>query len=149
MAPSTSAPTKSDPVADVDIRYDPLPGSKKVYVTSEADSRIKVPFREITLNPSVGLNDEREENAPIRLYDPSGPYTDPDASISINDVTVNDLDDNELSLEKGRGLTNYSVILNNLSRLEGETPASEPETDAGWLTSARPPDVEGHDNAPE
>lgn len=58
-----------------------IPNSKKIYVTgSRAD--IRVPMREISCSPTQtqkGL----EANTPITVYDTSGPYTDPDASIDI------------------------------------------------------------------
>ncbi len=52
----------------------PLPGSRKVYVEgSRAD--LRVPMREIELSPTTSRNGEEQENAPIRVYDASGPYT--------------------------------------------------------------------------
>ena len=56
-------------------------GSKKVYVTGSS-SDIKVPMREIELSPTTGTFGE-EENPPVRVYDTSGPYTDPDHSVDI------------------------------------------------------------------
>ncbi|MBZ5753219.1 phosphomethylpyrimidine synthase ThiC [Metabacillus rhizolycopersici] len=56
-------------------------GSKKVYVTGSR-SDIKVPMREIELSPTTGAFGE-EENPPVRVYDTSGPYTDPDYSVDI------------------------------------------------------------------
>ncbi|MFZ4763173.1 MAG: phosphomethylpyrimidine synthase ThiC [Alphaproteobacteria bacterium] len=50
-----------------------LPGSRKTYVAGQQYPDIKVPFREVALQPESG-----EE--PLRLYDTSGPYTD-DASV--------------------------------------------------------------------
>ncbi|MGO4379274.1 phosphomethylpyrimidine synthase ThiC [Pseudoduganella sp. RAF53_2] len=51
----------------------PLPNSRKLYVTgSRAD--IRVPMREISLSGN---------NAPVTVYDTSGPYTDPDVQIDI------------------------------------------------------------------
>ena len=59
----------------------PFPGSKKVYQTgSRAD--LRVPFREIALTPTGGRF-RAAENAPLRVYDPSGPYTDPEAVTDI------------------------------------------------------------------
>ena len=58
-----------------------IPNSKKIHVIgSRAD--IRVPMREISCSPTQtqkGL----EENTPITVYDTSGPYTDPEASIDI------------------------------------------------------------------
>ncbi|MGX9133198.1 phosphomethylpyrimidine synthase ThiC [Rummeliibacillus sp. JY-2-4R] len=58
-----------------------FPGSKKVYVTGSRPD-IKVPMREIELSPTTGAFGE-EENSPVRVYDTSGPYTDPDYSVDI------------------------------------------------------------------
>ncbi|MCM2973017.1 phosphomethylpyrimidine synthase ThiC [Larsenimonas suaedae] len=59
----------------------PLPASRKTYLQgSRAD--IQVPFREITLSPTT-TSGAHEENPPVLVYDTSGPYTDPAASIDI------------------------------------------------------------------
>src|SRR5436309_15719295 len=59
----------------------PIPGSRKTFIEgSRAD--IRVPAREIALTPTSGRFGE-EENPPLRVYDTSGPYTDPDATIDI------------------------------------------------------------------
>ena len=59
----------------------PLPGSRKVYVSGPAGMR--VPFREIALSASRGARGEREIHAPLRVYDTSGPYTDPEVPIDL------------------------------------------------------------------
>ncbi len=41
-------------------------------------------MREISLSPTTGAFGE-EENAPVRVYDTSGPYTDPDVQIDIHE----------------------------------------------------------------
>ncbi len=52
------------------------PGSRKVYQPGVMWPDIRVPFREVAVHPSA--------NEPaLTLYDPSGPYTDPTASIDI------------------------------------------------------------------
>ena len=48
----------------------PIAGSRKIYTSPEGRPDIRVPFREIALDPSA-----REE--PYRAYDTSGPFTDP------------------------------------------------------------------------
>ncbi|MEQ1864327.1 MAG: phosphomethylpyrimidine synthase ThiC [Micropepsaceae bacterium] len=53
-----------------------IPGSRKIYVAGERHTDLRVPFREVALHPSA-----KEE--PVKLYDPSGPYTDEDAKIDI------------------------------------------------------------------
>ncbi|OXS70524.1 phosphomethylpyrimidine synthase ThiC [Lysinibacillus sp. KCTC 33748] len=56
-------------------------GSKKVYVEGSRPD-ILVPMREIALSPTTGSFGE-EENAPVRVYDTSGPYTDPAHKVDI------------------------------------------------------------------
>ena len=59
----------------------PLPNSKKYYVAGSRPD-IRVPMREITLS-DTHLNNGSETNAPIYVYDCSGPYTDPAVKIDI------------------------------------------------------------------
>jgi phosphomethylpyrimidine synthase len=68
------------PSNDVASR-EPLPGSKKVSVPGPQGTR--VPFREIALNPTRGARGEVEINPSLRVYDTSGPYTDPEARIDL------------------------------------------------------------------
>ena len=56
-------------------------GSKKVYVEGSRPD-ILVPMREMALSPTTG-SFGNEENAPIRVYDTSGPYTDPAYQVDI------------------------------------------------------------------
>ncbi|WP_088106097.1 phosphomethylpyrimidine synthase ThiC [Halalkalibacter urbisdiaboli] len=56
-------------------------GSKKVYVEGTRPD-LKVPMREIGQSPTTGSFGE-EENAPVRVYDTSGPYTDPSHPVDI------------------------------------------------------------------
>ncbi|MFB7157733.1 MULTISPECIES: phosphomethylpyrimidine synthase ThiC [unclassified Lysinibacillus] len=56
-------------------------GSKKVYVEGSRPD-ILVAMREIALSPTTGSFGE-EENAPVRVYDTSGPYTDPAYKVDI------------------------------------------------------------------
>lgn len=58
-----------------------FPKSKKVYVEG-ARADIKVPFREIELSPTMTSSHE-EPNAPLRVYDTSGYYTDDQVGIEI------------------------------------------------------------------
>ena len=54
-----------------------FPGSHKVYVEGSRPD-IQVPMREITLSRTSGSAGD-EENAPVRVYDTSGAYTDKEA----------------------------------------------------------------------
>ena len=61
----------------------PFPSSKKVFIKGELPG-VRVPMREITLTPTKLMNSEQyEDNPPVLVYDPSGPYTDPDEKIDI------------------------------------------------------------------
>jgi hypothetical protein len=64
-----------------DAAVHPLPNSSKIYVEGSRPD-IRVPMREIAQSDtpaSFGV----EKNPPIVVYDTSGPYTDPGASIDI------------------------------------------------------------------
>lgn len=56
-------------------------GSKKVYIEGSRPD-IQVPMREISLSPTTGTFGE-EDNAPVRVYDTSGPYTDEAYKVDI------------------------------------------------------------------
>ncbi|MBM3117404.1 phosphomethylpyrimidine synthase ThiC [Jeongeupia naejangsanensis] len=59
----------------------PLPNSRKVYVEGSRPD-IRVPMREIT-QTDTPTSFGGEQNPPIYVYDCSGPYTDPDATIDV------------------------------------------------------------------
>jgi phosphomethylpyrimidine synthase len=65
------------------ITKDAFPASKKIYVDGKIHD-IKVAMREIaledTIHKSTGVV---EPNAPVTVYDTSGPYTDPNINIDI------------------------------------------------------------------
>jgi phosphomethylpyrimidine synthase len=52
--------------------------SRRVYVPGKLHPRLRVPFREIQLSPSRGPAGREEANEPVRVYDTSGPWGDPD-----------------------------------------------------------------------
>jgi phosphomethylpyrimidine synthase len=57
---------------------EPLPASRRVYLPGRIHPEIRVPVREITLSPTHGPNGALEPNDPVRVYDCSGPWGDPD-----------------------------------------------------------------------
>ena len=59
----------------------PHPSSKKVYVQGSRPD-LKVPMREVSLAPTSGRFGD-EDNPPFRLYDTSGPYTDPSIETDV------------------------------------------------------------------
>ncbi|WP_419205081.1 phosphomethylpyrimidine synthase ThiC [Photobacterium leiognathi] len=88
------------------LTVQPYPNSQKVYVQGSR-SDLRVPMREITLADSlVGGSKESpifEANEPVRVYDTSGFYTDPDKTIDIysglptvREQWILDRDDTEL-----------------------------------------------------
>ncbi|MDB5372107.1 MAG: phosphomethylpyrimidine synthase ThiC [Belnapia sp.] len=60
----------ASPVAEtLDVTTGPLPASRKVHIAGTHHPDIRVAMREIDLDPSAN-------EPPLRVYDPSGPYTD-------------------------------------------------------------------------
>ena len=54
-----------------------LPASKKVFVAGAIHPEIRVPMREIEVSPTKSYTGAIEKNAPVRVYDCSGPWGDP------------------------------------------------------------------------
>jgi len=75
------------PSITTSVTREPLSGSKKIYVSNDADT-FKVAMRHIELSPTLlrgeGDTAEYEENPPVRVYDTSGPFTDPSIEIDLN-----------------------------------------------------------------
>ena len=69
-------PLSETDVATPKVTTGPISGSRKIYATPDAAPELKVPVREIALDASSG-------EPPVPVYDPSGPYTDPDAAIDV------------------------------------------------------------------
>ena len=63
-------------ISEPQITTGALPASRKIYVEGSLHSAIRVPMREICVHPTSG-------ELPLTVYDSSGPYTDPDAAIDI------------------------------------------------------------------
>ena len=59
----------------------PFPKSRKIY-TEGSRADIRVPMREISQD-DTHTSSAPEKNPPIYVYDTSGPYTDPEASIDL------------------------------------------------------------------
>ncbi len=64
-----------------------FPGSEKVYLPGKQHKDIRVGMRRVNLTPTVTIDadgtEHREENAPVLVYDTSGPYGDKDAKIDL------------------------------------------------------------------
>jgi phosphomethylpyrimidine synthase len=61
-----------------------LPNSRKVYVEGK-HSGVRVPFREIALNPTKNFNGQIEANEPLRVYDTSGAWDDPSVRCDVRE----------------------------------------------------------------
>ncbi|HAB17765.1 MAG TPA: phosphomethylpyrimidine synthase, partial [Verrucomicrobiales bacterium] len=56
----------------------PLPNNTRVYVSGAMNPNLRVPMREIELSPTKAFNGRIEINEPVRVYDCSGPWGDPE-----------------------------------------------------------------------
>jgi len=61
---------------EIGVTTGPIRGSRKIHVESPRLPDVRVAMREISLEPGSG-------EPPVRVYDTSGPYTDPAATIDI------------------------------------------------------------------
>jgi phosphomethylpyrimidine synthase len=100
--PTNLSPKHLSEVAQVDQQsVQPFTRSQKIYVEGSRPD-IRVPMREITLDVTP-TDFGGEINAPVTVYDTSGPYTDPNVVIDVRkglaDVRsawINDRNDTEL-----------------------------------------------------
>jgi phosphomethylpyrimidine synthase len=53
-----------------------VPGSVRIYVPGKLHPEIRVPLREIHLQPTKSFTGQVEINEPVRIYDTSGPWGD-------------------------------------------------------------------------
>ncbi len=103
----------------------PFPNSKKIYVEGSRPD-IQVPMREITLTPTPieGSSPDKpavEQNPPVRVYDTSGVYSDPNVAVDVRKglPTVRD------AWIEERGDTE---ILNSESSIFTQQRLNDPET---------------------
>ena len=69
-------PLSESDLATPTVTTGPIAGSRKIYAVPQAAPDLRVPLREIPLSEGAG-----EE--PMRVYDPSGVYTDNDVAIDV------------------------------------------------------------------
>lgn len=83
---SKAGKTQKSPLNSENLHF---PSSRKVYVEGETAYKngrkfaLRVPFREIELTPSRAIDGTLEANEPVRVYDTSGPWTDPDIKCNV------------------------------------------------------------------
>ena len=82
----------------------PRPGSRKIFTSPVAAPDLKVPHREIDLHPTAN-------EAAVRVYDCSGPYSDPNAVIDV-----------ETGLPRER--TRWAVERGGVETYEGREPTA-------------------------
>src|SRR4051812_17399560 len=68
---------------DIPHSSPPLPNSRRIYVEGQLHSNLRVPFREISLSPTKTPSGRVEINDPVRVYDCSGPWGDPDVGCDV------------------------------------------------------------------
>ncbi|MFN3482182.1 MAG: phosphomethylpyrimidine synthase ThiC, partial [Rhabdaerophilum calidifontis] len=68
-------PPKNVQPAPETVTTGPIIGSRKVYASPASHPEMRVPFREVALTDPL--------EPPVRIYDPSGPYTETDARIDL------------------------------------------------------------------
>jgi phosphomethylpyrimidine synthase len=71
------APIETLELQSNDASREQLPASTRVYVEGALHPEVNVPMREIELSPTKNFSGELESNAPVRVYDCSGPWGDP------------------------------------------------------------------------
>src|SRR4051812_6942191 len=77
-----SVPAGEPAVGRPAITTGPLPGSHKIFVAGSRPD-VRVPMREIRVSPTQTSAGITVQNPPVTVYDPSGPYTDPDAVVDV------------------------------------------------------------------
>jgi phosphomethylpyrimidine synthase len=117
---SHRAPADRDRLPDASrITRDPFPGSTKRYVPGRIHPDVRVAMREVALGPSPATTPDGapEANAPVTIYDTSGPYTDPACAVDL-----------------ARGLpplrAPWIEARADVDRLEGPRPAGRGEAEA-------------------
>jgi phosphomethylpyrimidine synthase len=77
MPDSAPLPKSATKVEELRVTTGAFPASRKIHVAGQRHADIAVAMREIDLTASAG-------EPPVRVYDTSGPYSDPAAAIDIN-----------------------------------------------------------------
>jgi phosphomethylpyrimidine synthase len=62
---------------------DALPNSRRVYVPGKLHAELRVPFREIKVGDTKTYSGEIKPNEPVRVYETSGPWGDPDQTCDV------------------------------------------------------------------
>jgi len=137
----TTSPRSEPKPVEVDERRlaavtrGPLPASRKIHVAGALHPSVRVPMREVALSPTrrhTPGGTEAALNAPVVVYDTSGPYTDPEARIDLY-AGLPPLRDAWI---RGRGDVDE---LPGVSSEYGRLRLADPALDAVRFRRARPP----------
>ncbi|GJM25409.1 MAG: phosphomethylpyrimidine synthase [Phycisphaerae bacterium] len=85
MIQHTKDSVKDTPVQNKAITTGAISGSEKIYVDGSIHKDVRVPMRAIKQSPTLSRVPGGEDtiNPDVVVYDTSGPYTDPNASIDV------------------------------------------------------------------
>ena len=133
---STQSPNDIKPTG---LTTQPLPASHKVYVHSHQRPEISVAMRAVVLSNAQhgngnGNGHGAHANAPLMIYDTSGPYTDPEAQTDIRQG----LKPMRLDWIRGRGDVEELAASSYQAPVKKSGKASDPQTER-FPDSARRP----------
>ncbi len=133
---NTQSPNDTKPIG---LTTQPLPASHKVYVHSHQRPEISVAMRAVVLSNAQhgngnGNGHGAHANAPLMIYDTSGPYTDPEAQTDIR----RGLKPMRLDWIRGRGDVEELAGSSYQAPVKKNGKASDPQTER-FPDSARRP----------
>ena len=133
---TTQSPNDIKPTG---LTTQPLPASHKVYVHSHQRPEISVAMRAVVLSNAQqgngnGHGNGAHANAPLMIYDTSGPYTDPEAQTDIRQG----LKPMRLDWIRGRGDVEELAASSYQAPVKKNGKASDPQTER-FPDSARRP----------
>jgi phosphomethylpyrimidine synthase len=82
MAKKSFAEPLSESLQVSELSLQPYSASQKVFIQGSRPD-LNVAQRQILLSPTRLADGREESNPPVRVYDTSGPYTDPDVAIDV------------------------------------------------------------------
>ena len=74
---------QSEELKSIHLKYQPFPGSEKIYKEGKIYQDIRVPFRKIALSPTIDHHKNIIPNDALDIYDTSGLYTDTKVEVDI------------------------------------------------------------------
>src|SRR5262245_47941954 len=62
-----------------------LPNSRRIYVEGKLHPDVRVPMREVQLAPTKSVSGQIQVNEPVRVYDCSGPWGNPEFNGTVEE----------------------------------------------------------------